>query len=269
MANSETTPTPKPSPTPKAKAIPTPIDPAPKAKKLPGISQDVVNDLSQEVNDMISFAGRNGLTIDTDVNTLISNNTIDDLINAHNLMCKNVAPATPKSIEFTREVRSRGEGKSFFNKIPLVRNLIILAVIFLVAYILIGLSPHVNNDSLDGGVLNGSGTPLLLNMSYLISISGLGVLFHLLKKASASVERSTLIPEESVNYIAQILLGIIAGLLLSEILSDYLIKDTTTDNLFSRSILALIGGFSSDAIFSILEGLINRIKSIFIPTNPQ
>lgn len=240
-----------------------------KERNLPGVSQEVVNALTQEVNDMISFAGKNGLTIDTSVNQLIENYTIDDLIKAHNAMCKNVAPATPKSIAFTREVRAKGENKSIFNKIPLVRNLIILAIIFLIAYVCIGLSPDVNNESLDDGVLNGEGLKLFLNMSYLVSISGLGVLFHLLKKVSTSVLKSTLVPEESVNYIAQILLGIIAGLLLSEILSDYLIKDPTADNLLSRSILALIGGFSSDAIFSVLEGIINRVKAIFVPTNSQ
>ena len=65
----------------------------------------------------------------------------------------------------------------------------------------------------------------------------------------------------------QILLGIIAGLLLSEILSDFLIKDAAVDNLLSRSILALVGGFSSDVIFSVLEAIINRLKSIFVTSN--
>ncbi|MBL4604540.1 MAG: hypothetical protein JKY02_02410 [Flavobacteriaceae bacterium] len=106
---------------------------------------------------------------------------------------------------------------------------------------------------------------LFLNMSYLASISGLGVLFHLLKKISTSVEQSTLVPEESVNYIAQILLGIIAGLLLSEILSVYIHPDPKNATLLSKSVLALIGGFSSDAIFSILQGLILRVKNIFLP----
>jgi len=238
-----------------------------KQKNLPGISQEVVNRLTQEVNDMISFAGRNGLTIDTNVNTLISNNSVDDLINAHNSMCKNVAPASPKSIEFTREVRSKGENKSLFNKIPLVRNLIILSIIFLVAYISFAVLPQVSNSSLDKGVLENDGWSLFFNIGFLASISGLGVLFHLLKKVSNSVLKSTLVSEESVNYISQILLGIIAGLLLSEILSDYLIKDAAVDNLLSRSILALVGGFSSDVIFSVLEAIINRLKSIFVPSN--
>ena len=114
--------------------------------------------------------------------------------------------------------------------------------------------------------MNNHGVSLLLNLGYLASISGLGVLFYLLKKISASVEKSTLVGEEAVNYMAQILLGIIAGLLISEVIS---IGQSSTDNvtLFNKSVLALIGGFSSDAIFSVLESLITRLKTIFVPTN--
>ena len=84
----------------------------------------------------------------------------------------------------------------------------------------------------------------------------------MLKDVSSSVKEGTLIPEDSIYYIALIVLGIIAGLIMSEILSLYT-NDPNNINLFNKSILALIGGFSSDAIFSILQGVINKIKSIF------
>jgi hypothetical protein len=231
-----------------------------------GISQDIIDELSTEINNMLSFAVYNGIIINTDINTLIQNSTVDDLINAHNLLCKNVAPATPKSIEFTKKLHQEGESKSLINKLPLVRNLIILAIMFLIIFIITGVSPDVNNNSLDKGIMNNQGLPLLLNLGYLASVSGLGVLFYLLKDVSAAVKKGVLLPEESIEYMAQIVLGIIAGLILSEVLSLYL-TDPNQVNLFNKSILALIGGFSSDAIFSILQGVINRIKSIFIPVN--
>jgi len=232
----------------------------------PGISQDIINELSNEINNMLSFAVYNGITINTEVNSLIQNSNVDDLINAHNLLCKNVAPATPKSIEFTKKLHQEGKGKSVLNKLPLVRNLILLGILFLVIFILTGLSPEVNNNSLDKGMMNNHGLPLLLNIGYLASVSGLGVLFYLLKSVSKSVKEGVLLPEESIEYMAQIVLGVIAGLILAEILSIYL-TDPNSINLFNKSILALIGGFSSDAIFSILQGVIDRIKAVFIPTS--
>lgn len=281
MANPTTppnpTPTPDANPTPKKpKAAPKKVNPNPvtvqSPKKAPvsadgkeqGISQDVIDQLSKDINIMLSFAAKNGIIINTEVNDLIQDSSVDDLIQAYNLLCKNVAPATPKSIEYSRRVYVTGKDKSIFNKIPLVRNLMILAIIFLASYISIGLSGDVNNTSIDEGVLNGHGLSLFLNIAYLASIAGLGVLFHLLKNISTSVEQSTLVGEEAINYMAQILLGIIAGLLISEVIS--LGKpDPDEINLFNKSVLALIGGFSSDAIFSILEGLITRLKAIFVP----
>ena len=145
-----------------------------------------------------------------------------------------------------------------------MRNLVILALLFLVAYVSFGQTKDVNNSSLDEGVLNNDGLSLLLNLGFLSSIAGLGVLFHLLKKVSSDVLNSTLVPEETINYAAQILLGIMSGLIISEMTVLY--SDNPNDiNLFNKSVLALIGGFSADAIFSVLEGLILRLKNIFVP----
>lgn len=247
-----------------------PVAKAPKvAKDKPGISQHVINELSVEINNMIAFAVYNGIIINTQVNQLIQNSSVDDLINAHNLLCKNIAPATPKSIEYTKKMHQEGSGKSVFNKIPLTRNLIILAVLFLILFIGTVMSPQVNDDSLDKGILGSNGLPLLLNLGYLSSVAGLGVIFFMLKDVGTAIKQGTLVPEDAISYISQILLGIIAGLLMSEILAFYL-KNPSDINLFNKSILALIGGFSSDAIFSILQGIITRIKNIFIPpANPQ
>ncbi len=228
-----------------------------------GISQEVIDELSREINNMLAFAVYNGTIINTEVNALIQNSNVDDLINAHNLLCKNIAPATPKSIEYTKKLHTKGQGKTFFSQLPLVRNLIILALFFLIIFIFTGQTEAVNNDSLDLGMMSNHGSSLLLNLGYLASVSGLGVLFSILKRVSGSVINGTLVPEETMEYAAQIVLGIIAGLLMSEVIVFYT-KDAESINLFNKSVLALIGGFSSEAIFSILQGLIDRIKAIFI-----
>ena len=235
-------------------------------KVSPGISEDVIQELSKEINNMLSFAIYNGITVNTEINTLIQNSNVDDLINAHNLLCKNVAPATPKSIVYTKKLNQDSNGKSIFKKLPILRNLVLLAVAFLIAYVVTGMSPDVNNDSLDKGMMENSGLSLLLNIIYLSSVAGLGVLFFLLKEVSLSLKKGSLIPENAIGYLSQIILGIISGLIMSEIISFYT-TDPKQINLFNKSILALVGGFSSDAIFSILQGIINKIKGIFITPN--
>jgi len=121
-------------------------------KVIPGISQEVINVLNEEINLMLAFAANNGLIIDTNVNQLIQSDSVDDLINAHNMLCKNVEPATPKSIGYTNRVRMNNRKKSVFTQIPLVRNLVILTIIFLIGFVGFGYSNEVNNDSLDAGL---------------------------------------------------------------------------------------------------------------------
>lgn len=231
-----------------------------------GISQGVKEEMSREINEMLSFATYNGTIINTDVITLIEDSNVENLINAHNMLCKNIAPATPKSIAFVKKLRQNGTKKSLFSKIPLVRNLVILAILFLATFIATGSSKQVSDASLDLGVMNNNGINLLLNLAYLASVSGLGVLFYLLKSVSSAVKNGTLVPEDSIYYIALVVLGVIAGLIMSEILNLYT-KDADSINLFNKSVLALIGGFSSDAIFTVLQSLIDRLKAIFAPSN--
>lgn len=114
--------------------------------------------------------------------------------------------------------------------------------------------------------MNNNGISLLLNIGYLSSIAGLGVLFYLLKNVSYSIKNSTLVPEDTVYYIAMIILGMMAGIIASEII-PFGDTDPNDINLFNKSVLALVGGFSSDAIFSVLQGIIDRIKTIFISPN--
>ncbi|HAT64802.1 MAG TPA: hypothetical protein DCS66_09390 [Flavobacteriaceae bacterium] len=229
---------------------------------VPGISNDLTNQLSEDINNMLSFAIHNGLPINPEVNTLVQNSSVDDLFGAYNLLLKNVAPATPKSIQYTKSLYDNSTKKTLLNKLPLVRNLILLALVFLSAFIITSLFPEVNNDSLDEGIMSNSGKSLLLNLVFLASVSGLGVVFYMLKDVSSSVKDGTLIPEDTIYYVALVVLGVIAGLIMSEILSLYN-SDPNGINLFNKSVLALVGGFSSDAIFSILQGVINKIKSIF------
>lgn len=234
-----------------------------------GISPEITSQISDDINCMLGYASRNAVSIQEDLLPLIQDSSVDDLIKAHNVLVKNIYPATPKSIRYTRALYSDNRDKSMLRKLPLVRNLIILAVGFLIMFVVTALSPEVSNDSLDKGVLENDGLNLLLNLGFLASISGLGVAFYLLKTVSTAVKQGTLIPEDTIYYIALIVLGVISGLLLSEII---IVPDGSTDSvsLFDKSVLALLGGFSSDAIYTILQSIIDRLKAVFtIDSSPQ
>jgi len=266
MATSNPTPTftptgtPSDKPTPSAHATKNTANEKPKGISK-GVSDHTMISFKKELEAMLMFAMNSGKIINTDVNTLIESNNISDLINAHNILVKNIAPATPRSIAYLNIVSKDEHKKSLLRRLPIIRNLIILAVIFLLMFIGTSLSKEVNTDSLSKGILSNSGKSLLLNMMFLCAISGLGVMFYLLRSISEGIKNATLMPEETIYYVALIILGIISGLILSEIVSSY--NASENFSVFNNAVLALIGGFSSDAIFSILQGIINKIKSVF------
>lgn len=228
-----------------------------------GISEEVIAELSTEINHMISYAVHNGIIIHTEVNSLVQNSSVDDLINAHNLLCKNIAPATPKSISFMTMTLKNGKKKNLMNSLPQVRNLILLAIFFLVLFVSSAMSEQVSNDSLAKGILGNDGWQSFLNFIFIAAISGMGVLFFLLKNISSSLKNGALIPEDTVEYSTQIILGIISGIIMSEIMSGATVPPDAV-NFLNKAGLALLGGFSSDAIFSILKSLVDKLKGIFI-----
>ena len=225
------------------------------------LTPEVKTTLINEINDMITFALNNGIILNNKIISGLQTNTTEELLTIHSLLSQNVAPATPKSIFYLKYLNNQSRKGSALSRLPLVRNLIILAIFFLFAFVGTALSPDVNEVSLSKGIMNDQGWSLLLNLSFLCSISGLGVTFYLLKTVSKSIQKGTLNPEDAIYYTALIMLGLISGLILSEIMSLY--SESNSVSMVNKSILALIGGFSSDAIFSIFQSFIIKIKSIF------
>ena len=228
-----------------------------------GISKEVIAELSTEINRMISYAVHNGIIINTDVNSLVQNSSVDDLINAHNLLCKNIAPASPKSISFMTATIKNGKNKHLMNSLPQIRNLILLAMFFLVLFVGSAMTEEVSNASLASGILGNDGWQSFLNFIFIAAISGMGVLFFLLKNISSSLKKGELVPEDTLEYSTQIILGIISGIIMSEIMSGAAVTADTV-HFLNKAGLALLGGFSSDAIFSILKSLVDKLKNIFI-----
>ena len=87
-------------------------------------------------------------------------------------------------------------------------------------------------------------------------------MFYLLKTISDKIKNYTLLPVDSIEVNATIIIGVISGFIIAE-LFDF------NENVMAGSIeaqkmtLALLGGFSSDAIFSVLKGIVNKTKALF------
>jgi len=197
-------------------------------------------------------------------NNISLSGKIDDatLIDNYNAIRKIIAPATVESIRYINsQMILRGDTRKWY-QIPIFTKCVVIAGIALVALILMSLSKDVNEVNQAKGLLNSSGRILFYNLVFICAASLLGVMFYLLKTFGDKIRNYTLIPANSIELNASILIGVISGFVISELFA-YSLENISTQYVEIRKMtLALLGGFSSDAIFSTLQGIVNKFKKL-------
>ena len=219
--------------------------------------------LRSDISLMFKFAVNTGKEIPNNLTFSAQNSDYGSLISDYNALVKIISPATPESILYLHaELTNVGkDGKWYL--IPVFTKCIVLAVLALLALIAVSMHPAVNEVNQNCGLLDSSGHVLLLNLAFICAASLLGVMFFLLKTIGDKIKTTTLMPHDSIELNADIIIGIISGFVITEL---FTLNSTTIDNNFlviHKMTLALLGGFSSDAIFSILQGIVNKFKSMF------
>lgn len=193
-------------------------------------------------------------------NTSALNPTL--LISDYNLLISAILPSTPESIKYI-SVEFDGNISDLRSwKIPIVKRYIMLSILALIGLVGFSLLPDVTAENQEKGLLALSGLPLLENLFVIFFASLLGVMFYVLKSIKDKIDTFTLVSVDIFSYNISIMIGIVSGFIISELF-------TFTSSIMGSSIevhkmtLALLGGFASDAIFSILQNIVNKIKSLF------
>ncbi|MFM2392256.1 MAG: hypothetical protein RLZZ546_233 [Bacteroidota bacterium] len=224
-------------------------------------------DILAEIQKMLSFVYHKGIKIPENISkqSLTNDSSVNDtasLIADYNLLTAAILPSTPESIKFI--------GKEFMGttddlkawQLPLVKKYIIMTIATLAVLIGVSLMPQVSAENQDKSILSLSGSTLFYNLVFICSASLLGVMFYILKTIKDKIDTFALIPVDVFSFNISIMIGIVAGFIISELF-------TFTNNVLGGSIevhkmtLALLGGFASDAIFTILHSMVNKIKEFF------
>ncbi|MDJ0835853.1 MAG: hypothetical protein QNK37_05005 [Acidobacteriota bacterium] len=196
--------------------------------------------------------------------------TSEALIQIHIGLARVISPATPRSI---MALTQKGGGLlAMLGPVALIRQMVLLAVFSLVAFVVISLSSRVSIDNINQSLLQHSGLNLLFNQIFLLSAAALGASFANLFEANRYVTKGTFDPVYNSSYWVRFILGMIAGLILAEVVSSQLLSSAAgadgdassllTDQPMTKPILALLGGFSSDLVFRILGRLVTGVESM-------
>ncbi|MFT4534883.1 MAG: hypothetical protein ACJA1A_003267 [Saprospiraceae bacterium] len=187
------------------------------------------------------------------------------LLENHNQLSTLIAPASLRSISFIqRYIFDEEKMKKWWN-IPIYSKCFYLSLTALLAVIVISLSPIVNNANLSKGLLDSSGIDLLFNLIFICSSAMLGVMFYSLKSINDKIKTYTLTPIDVLELNSNILIGVISGFIISELFTVVLAQFGDYMEI-TKMTLAILGGFSADAIFSILQGIVNKLKMLLAPS---
>jgi hypothetical protein len=225
------------------------------------------NNLLAEIRVILDFMYHKGIKLPDNLSTQSLTDDDTNIIPAsltadYNAVISAILPSTPESIEF---IGKEFEGsvtdiKSW--KIPVVKKYIALSIFALLGLIGFSLLPNVTAENQEKGILALQGLPLLENMGVIFFASLLGVMFFVLKTIKDKIDNFTLVPVDIFSFNISIMIGIVSGFIISELF-------TFSTSIMGSSIevhkmtLALLGGFASDAIFSILQNIVNKIKTLF------
>lgn len=203
---------------------------------------------------------------------------IKKLIELHIALTRVISPATPRSILLL--VSEESSPWRFLGPVPLVRQMMLLALISLASFVLISLCPQINVDQINKSLLEHNGISLLLNELFLISAAAVGACFANLFEANRHCTNGTFDPRYNSSYWVRFVLGMIAGLILAEVISFEMLQgsaqaqiqpsETTTTTVSGlvasqpmvKPILAMLGGFSSDLVIRILRRIVTGVESM-------
>lgn len=181
------------------------------------------------------------------------------LIQAHERLVKIVEPAKPRTILLMDNETGQPGILKFLGAVPFIRRMMLAAIICLLLFITISLSPEINNKPESWDLFRSSGWALLLKELFLLSAAGLGASFTALFKANRYIVEGTFDPKYESSYWIRFSLGFIAGMILATLIP---IEESVNAD-FGKPLLAMLGGFSADLVYRVISRIIETLESLF------
>jgi hypothetical protein len=186
------------------------------------------------------------------------------LLDTHELLVRLIEPATPQTVLILDREQENDSPLKFLGEISLIRQLMVAAILSLFIFVSLMATPYIDSMKLAEDVLSAEGTDQLARLLFYISAAGLGASFAALYEANSYISKGTYDSSYQSSYWIRFSLGIIAGLLLAILISE---KAVEGGNILTpgtiRPLLAILGGFSADLLYTFLNRMEETFKSLF------
>jgi len=187
---------------------------------------------------------------------------------AHAALAQIIAPATPEAVLLLTDERATHPLLYSLGPLPIVRQMLVLAILSLILLLGISLSDEVNAVNMGKTLLTLSGYPLFIIEVFLLSAASLGSCFQNLQKINVVISDGTYDPKFQSTYWTRWVMGVISGVIFSQLIYVLLMEASTASpggvpSTIGEPILALLGGYSVDLVHGILSHTINTLGGFF------
>ncbi len=235
----------------------------------PTSSQNLRGQLLREAVEMIRYAFASGKSVPTSMVDTVEQYESHPpdapplapapLVLAHSRLARIVAPATPCGIVLLADESDAGRF-GFLGPVALVRQLMVVAIACVLAFVLISLFESAGSGTVT--VVNTGGWKLLVNEVWWLAAAGLGASFAILFQVNEYICNSSYNPKYAPTYWVKFLLGVMAGYILVALVPFDLQRQGTGASLVQPA-LAMLGGYSASAVYRILTRLVEAVEAIF------
>ncbi len=193
---------------------------------------------------------------------------LEELVSIHDRFSALVSPASPGTLVLL--YLDDGEHHRPFpwlGSVRLVRQMIGLAVVLVSVFVVSALFVGSRLDSVNG-LFGGSAGEQVQTAVYLLSAAGIGAAFAALSKSFKYIRNLSYDVKYESSYWIRFVQGIVAGLILSIVIAQAAFgsEPAEPDGLdgfrITVPLLALIGGFSSDLVYRLLQRIIDAIEAL-------
>ncbi|WP_461629621.1 hypothetical protein [Labilibaculum euxinus] len=238
--------------------------------------ENIENFILEECAAMVKYLAGEGLLMPSDVTKLMNQNLENgkslklenkEILELHNHLSAKVYPAQPKAISLLYREAQKKSLFRLFGPVGLIRRLMLTTILSLACFIIVGLSPSVNSDSVLKGILDDHGWELLLNIIFFLSAAALGACFSNLFQANKYIIQGNYDPKYESSYWIRFVLGLIAGLMLAILFPDLVTLETQQNSdirFFTVPLIAMLGGFSASLFYRIMNRMVVTVETLLV-----
>ena len=232
------------------------------------------SELIEEIIAMIHYGSSNGLSgsvepAATEVFDRLADGgempALADLLGAHHALKVFIAPATPAGVRIYCQMR--GSRARLLGPHATIRRLSLANLLFMLLFFATSLSTLINSETIHLSVYEQSGAPLLFKLLFITAVAGIGASFAVLFEAWEDIRRRRFDPVMESSYWLQIGLGVVAGIVLTEIVQTG--APGPGAGSVKEPLVALAGGFSAGLLHVVLSRVVKAIRNIFEPAETK